>query len=91
MRLSGQFFPLCDIEFSMAHPVADGPFVGNCQRGDMIIGSCFNPSSAFADDDGDLSFVVESFVFRLTDQRLVVSGKASWEPYKKDIYFGAAL
>ena len=55
-----EIFPLCDIEFRVPNPVSQGSFVAERQCGDMIkCSGLVNMSAAFANDDGDFTFLIE--------------------------------
>ena len=62
----------------MAHPVADGAFVGEGQGGDVVIGGGLRDAAAgFADDDHDLAFVIQLVAFGRADQGLACGGETA--------------
>ena len=64
-------FALGDVELTMAHPVADAALLQDSQAGNVIFGLVFaDPSAGLADDDCDLSLIIEVGRFRWTDNWL---------------------
>src|SRR6056297_2681122 len=62
------------VEFRMAHPVAQGAFIAERQRGDVLIGiRLAYAASALADHHGHLALIVELRRLGRADERLAMA------------------
>ena len=70
---SVEMLALGNVEFAVPHPIPDAAFLQDGQPSNVCF-SIFlgNPSSRLADDNRDLSLVVELFGFRWSPNRLPV-------------------
>ena len=68
----------------MADPVADGAFIAQRHRGDMV--PCvrrLNSAATSTDHDGDFTFIIQLFGFRRTSQIIAMADETSRKPDKQ--------